>query len=108
MHEGSGRLAGRVAMITGGASGMGLVTVRRFLAEGARVVLVDLNAAAVETTVASDDARLVTGEARVVDGGLTAGGPSLASRPTVDAGQAGSVGVIRGTTGERPTVRNRH
>jgi NAD(P)-dependent dehydrogenase (short-subunit alcohol dehydrogenase family) len=29
-----------VAIITGGASGMGLATVRRFLAEGARVVLV--------------------------------------------------------------------
>jgi len=291
VHEGSGRLAGRVAMITGGASGMGLATVRRFLAEGARVVVVDLNAtagaevidelaslghgddvrftradvaveddvaAAVETTVeafgrldvvfnnagvggafgpiteiavedwdytfgvlvrgvflgikhgaramidggrggaivntasvaglsggsgpqaysaakaavinltraaaielgpqrirvnaicpgailtpllgtsqgpglaerldqlqawpehgvgddiagaalflVSDDARFVTGEALVVDGGLTAGGPSLASRLSVDAGHVGLVGVNRGTTGERPTVRNR-
>ncbi|MDA1100893.1 MAG: glucose 1-dehydrogenase [Proteobacteria bacterium] len=34
-----GRLAGKVAMITGGTSGMGAVTARRFVAEGARVVL---------------------------------------------------------------------
>src|SRR5688500_5481298 len=41
----SGRLAGRVAVITGGASGMGRATVLRFLAEGARVVVADLNEA---------------------------------------------------------------
>ncbi len=33
------RLAGKVAMITGGTSGMGAVTARRFAAEGAQVVL---------------------------------------------------------------------
>jgi len=40
----TGRLDGRVALITGGASGMGLATVRRFLDEGARVVVADMNA----------------------------------------------------------------
>ena len=41
------RLAGRVALITGGASGLGLASARRLLADGARVVvLADLNAAA--------------------------------------------------------------
>jgi len=39
----SDRLAGRVAVITGGASGIGKATVLRFLAEGARVVVGDLN-----------------------------------------------------------------
>ncbi|MDH4147549.1 MAG: SDR family oxidoreductase [Acidimicrobiia bacterium] len=38
------RLAGKVAVITGGASGMGRATVERFLDEGARVVVGDLNA----------------------------------------------------------------
>jgi NAD(P)-dependent dehydrogenase (short-subunit alcohol dehydrogenase family) len=37
-----GRLEGKIAIITGGASGMGLATVERFVAEGARVVFCDL------------------------------------------------------------------
>jgi NAD(P)-dependent dehydrogenase (short-subunit alcohol dehydrogenase family) len=37
------RFAGRVAVVTGGAGGMGLATVERFLAEGACVVVGDLN-----------------------------------------------------------------
>ena len=36
-----GRLAGKVAIVTGGASGIGRSTVRRFVAEGARVVAFD-------------------------------------------------------------------
>jgi NAD(P)-dependent dehydrogenase (short-subunit alcohol dehydrogenase family) len=40
-----GRLEGRVAVVTGGCSGIGLATVRRFAAEGARVVVADLDAA---------------------------------------------------------------
>ena len=39
-----GRLAGKVAVITGGASGMGAATVRRFVGEGACVVIADLQA----------------------------------------------------------------
>jgi NAD(P)-dependent dehydrogenase (short-subunit alcohol dehydrogenase family) len=38
-----GRLDGRTAVITGGCSGIGLATVRRFLEEGARVVVGDLD-----------------------------------------------------------------
>jgi 3-oxoacyl-[acyl-carrier protein] reductase len=39
----AGRFAGRHAVITGGASGIGLVTARRLLAEGAQVALWDID-----------------------------------------------------------------
>lgn len=38
-----GRLTGKVAIITGGARGMGESHARKFIAEGAKVVLTDLN-----------------------------------------------------------------
>jgi 3-oxoacyl-[acyl-carrier protein] reductase len=63
----SGRLEGKVAVITGGASGIGLATARRFVAEGARVMLGDLNGDALEKAVAGlgDAAAGVTGDVAV-------------------------------------------
>ncbi len=46
------RLAGKVAIVTGGASGMGRATVMRFLAEGAKVLVADLNEANGSETLA--------------------------------------------------------
>ena len=40
----AGRLESRVAVVTGGASGLGEATVRLFTAQGARVVVADLQA----------------------------------------------------------------
>ncbi len=66
------RLAGRRVLITGGASGIGLATARRFVAEGARVALLDrdeekLRAAATE--LESDPVRAdVTSEREVAKG----------------------------------------
>jgi NAD(P)-dependent dehydrogenase (short-subunit alcohol dehydrogenase family) len=42
------RLAGKVAIVTGGASGIGLAAVRRFIAEGASVVIGDRDQAALD------------------------------------------------------------
>ena len=38
------RLSGRVAIVTGGASGIGLATTRRFVREGGAVMVADLDA----------------------------------------------------------------
>src|SRR5271156_1582824 len=47
-----GRIQGKVAVITGAASGMGRATALLFAKEGASVVLTDLNAQGGETAVA--------------------------------------------------------
>jgi NAD(P)-dependent dehydrogenase (short-subunit alcohol dehydrogenase family) len=53
-------LAGKTAVITGGASGIGLATARRFAASGANVVLGDIEAGPLEAAVAE----LLNGGAR--------------------------------------------
>lgn len=47
----SGKLSGKVAVITGGNSGIGLATARRFIAEGAQVVITGRREDAVNSAV---------------------------------------------------------
>lgn len=51
----AGRLDGRVAVITGGASGIGLATARRFHQEGATVVVADVDGDAASAVAAEVD-----------------------------------------------------
>jgi 3-oxoacyl-[acyl-carrier protein] reductase len=55
------RLAGKTAIVTGGASGFGAGIVRKFVAEGARVMIADLN-----TDLAQETARQVGGNVEVI------------------------------------------
>lgn len=50
---GAGNLAGRVVIVTGGAAGIGLGCARAYAAEGARVIVADIDAAAGEAAAAA-------------------------------------------------------
>jgi NAD(P)-dependent dehydrogenase (short-subunit alcohol dehydrogenase family) len=57
------RLEDKVAVISGGAGSIGLASARAFVAEGARVVLADRDAGAVEAAAATLDAERAVGVA---------------------------------------------
>ncbi|MEV7318787.1 SDR family NAD(P)-dependent oxidoreductase [Streptomyces sp. NPDC093970] len=63
-------LAGQVAVVTGAASGIGLAMARRFAAEGLKVVLADVEPAALEKAAAGLRADGAEVHARVVDVGV--------------------------------------
>ncbi|QCB43301.1 SDR family oxidoreductase [Sphingomonas sp. PAMC26645] len=53
-----GKLTGKVAVVTGAASGIGLAATKRFAAEGATVLMVDLDDAAVQAAAEGGGASL--------------------------------------------------
>ncbi|KAL2414853.1 4-formylbenzenesulfonate dehydrogenase TsaC1/TsaC2 [Exophiala dermatitidis] len=113
LHEvqtGSGRLAGKVAIVTGAASGFGLAVTQKFVSEGAKVVASDINAAGLEkafssssnyaTNVATISANVTSAEdwQKMVDlavskfGGLDTvvnnAGTSYKNKPTLEVTEA--------------------
>ena len=61
--------------------------------------------AAVALFLASEDARFVTGEALIADGGLTAAGSGAAEKLGMGGAMYAAAGIDRGSTGVEPTLR---
>jgi len=78
-------ITGSVALVTGGASGLGLATARRLVKSGARAVLVDLPSSKGDDVAASLDGAAVFAAADVTD--------EAAVRSALDA--AGELGPLR-------------
>ena len=97
----AGRFEGKVAVVTGGASGIGAATVRRFVEEGARVLVADLQDAKGEALVASLGGRAVyqhtdVSEERDVEAALRRAVSELGRLDCLfnNAGFGGAVGPI--------------
>ncbi|KIW12566.1 hypothetical protein PV08_09843 [Exophiala spinifera] len=68
LHEvqtGSGRLAGKVAIVTGAASGFGLACTKKFVSEGAKVVAADMNGEGLQKAYSANDQHVHTLTANV-------------------------------------------
>lgn len=63
------RLKGKTAIVTGGASGFGAGIIRKFVAEGAQVMIADLNTALAEDLKQEMGAHAIVATANVADGG---------------------------------------
>jgi NAD(P)-dependent dehydrogenase (short-subunit alcohol dehydrogenase family) len=94
------RLDGRVAIITGGAGGIGAATGRLFCEEGARVVLVDRDAAAMAAVAA--DIRAAVPGAALLDLVLDTAEESAPERIVAEARRAfGPVEILVNNAGIR-------
>ncbi len=88
-------LKNRTAIVTGGARGIGFAIARRFLASGATVALWDMDAAALETAVASLNGgnRVCTATLDVTDE------TAIASAVKTLIGDAGSIDIVVNNAG---------
>jgi NAD(P)-dependent dehydrogenase (short-subunit alcohol dehydrogenase family) len=103
----SGRLAGKVAVITGAASGIGQASARRFVEEGARVVIADVQVQPGQAVAASlgDSARFIACDVTSEDQIAAAVDLAVATWGKLDvmfnnAGIIGAVGPIADTSRE--------
>jgi len=94
-----GALAGKVAVITGGAGSLGLATARLFLAEGARVMLVDLH----EAVLAAASAALANPEAAIFAADVTRS-DQVAAFVAATRARFGGIDVLFSNAGNFGTV----
>jgi 2-hydroxycyclohexanecarboxyl-CoA dehydrogenase len=85
------RLEGRIALVTGGASGIGAATCRRLAAEGARVAVTDTNAAG-----AGDVAAEVNGMPYELD---VRSGDSIAAAVSAASDELGPIDILVNNAG---------
>ena len=96
----AGRLQSKVAIVTGGAGGIGSATGRLFCKEGARVVLVDRDAEAMRSVV--DGIRGDVAGAEILDLVLDVGEEATASRIAAETRRAfGRIDVVVNNAGIR-------
>lgn len=79
MVDNGGRFEGRVVLVTGGARGIGEATVRRFAAEAASVVLVDINEEGARAVASSERAAGHLVDVCLADIGTEAGWETVAT-----------------------------
>ncbi|HRO11171.1 bifunctional rhamnulose-1-phosphate aldolase/short-chain dehydrogenase [Amaricoccus sp.] len=91
-------LAGRIAIVTGGAGGIGAATAERLLAEGACVVLADIDAGALEETRAALAARHSADAVRTVEMNVTSE-PAVAAAYAAMAVEYGGVDIVVSNAG---------
>ena len=103
----TGRVEGKVAVVTGGANGIGEATVRRFVEEGARVVIADLQTADGEALCAElgSATRFITTDVTVEADVAAAADLAVSEFGALDvmfnnAGIVGAIGPIADTTAD--------
>ncbi|WP_171211632.1 SDR family oxidoreductase [Ruegeria sp. HKCCA5426] len=87
------RLEGKTAIVTGGASGFGAGIVRKFLSEGARVMIADINGDAAHDMADSLGAQAFAQQVNVADG------PSIQDMAAVAADRLGPLDILVNNAG---------
>jgi NAD(P)-dependent dehydrogenase (short-subunit alcohol dehydrogenase family) len=94
-----GTLEGKVAVVTGGASGIGLATATRLAAEGVHLVIADLNEEAGKTVAADLDGRFVR-----ADVGRSADWPAVVAEAEESFGGLDLAYLNAGVTTQQPDI----
>jgi NAD(P)-dependent dehydrogenase (short-subunit alcohol dehydrogenase family) len=103
-----GQLSGKVAIVTGGAGGIGRATSLAFAAEGAKVAVVDLNAEAAEAV--AEEIRAAGGTAVAIAADVSSEDDIIRVVETANESLGGidvvfnNAGIIRRTTAVETTV----